>query len=220
MRTALNRTKSTLIHDLKSFLQHAGLTDTKSTVYRGTLFEWQTHEVLEKSLGMQLRRVGGKSDGGIDLRGTWPLLRRLSSLQERKPNDLSPAPAIAPLTSIVVQCKNTKAGCTPDHVRSLVGSAGALYPDNNSSKIAILATSSNKRYTADTISYFMDSNMPLALARICNVQLESLLFNPVAEETILNGLTVTTQYDIQGDPTPILMYNGHIIDPSEILVDS
>ena len=219
MRNALNRTKSTLIHDLKSFLQHAGSTDSKSTVHRGTLFEWQTHEVLEKSLGMRLRRVGGKSDGGIDLRGTWPLLRNLPSLQKGEQNDVSPL-APAPTTSIIVQCKNTKAGCTPDHVRSLVGSAGALYPDNNSSRIAVLATSSNKRYTADTISYFMDSNMPLALARICNVQLESLLFNPVAEETILNGLAVTTQYDRQGHPTPILMYNGHIIDPSEISIDS
>ncbi|KAI9268920.1 hypothetical protein BDA99DRAFT_535012 [Phascolomyces articulosus] len=220
MRNALNRTKSTLIHDLKSFLQHSGPSDPTSTVYRGTLFEWQTHEVLEKTLGMRLRRVGGKSDGGIDLRGTWPLLHKLPSLvgldknYPHRENGIKnrSTPTIT-TANIIVQCKNTKAGCTPDQVRGLVGSAGIFdhLEGKNEGTIAILATSSSKRYTSDTISYFMDSNMPLALARICHIQLDSLLFNPAAE-SLLNGLSVTTQYDAHGHPTPILMYNGYIID--------
>ncbi|KAI9496261.1 hypothetical protein BDB00DRAFT_731972, partial [Zychaea mexicana] len=66
--------------------------------------------------------------------------------------------------------------------------------------IAMLATSSNKKYTADVISHFMESHMPLALARICDVRLDSLLFNPAAE-TVLQGLTVATQFDSNGNST-------------------
>ena len=177
-----SRAKSTLIHNLNSFLQHA-TPDPTSTVYRGTLFEWQTHEALEH-LGMRLRRVGGKSDGGIDLRGTWPQFN----------------------INVLVQCKNTKTGSTPDSIRSLIG-ASAMQDEC----IAILATSSSKRYTADVITHFMDSHLPLGLARIQQQQTESLLLNPAAERK-LDGLSVVTQFDERGDPTLVLMHHGRIVE--------
>ncbi|KAI8143184.1 hypothetical protein BJV82DRAFT_668821 [Fennellomyces sp. T-0311] len=182
MRFMFSRGKSTLIHNLSSFLQYATV-DPASTVYRGTLFEWQTHEALER-LGMRLRRVGGKSDGGVDLRGTWPHFN----------------------VNVLVQCKNTKLGSTPDTIRSLIG-ASAMHDEC----VAILSTSSSKRYTPDVLSHFMDSQLPLALARVERDQIDSLLFNRAAEER-LDGLSAVTQFNDKGEPTLVLMHHGRILE--------
>lgn len=61
-------------NDLPSFLRYAeraGL-DPGSTTYVGTHFEYTVAEHLAP-LGFLLRRVGGASDRGIDLLGTWTL---------------------------------------------------------------------------------------------------------------------------------------------------
>jgi len=44
---------------------------TIPSVFRGTEFEQRSQRVLQNHLSMSLRRVGGKSDGGIDLMGWW-----------------------------------------------------------------------------------------------------------------------------------------------------
>jgi len=62
--------------DLPSFLAHASRTqlDPSSTVYVGTHFEYTVLHTLSSSrYGIHLRRVGGASDFGIDLLGTWAL---------------------------------------------------------------------------------------------------------------------------------------------------
>ena len=59
---------------LPTFLAHAARTnlDPSSTVYVGTHFEYTALHALAR-YGLALRRVGGVSDGGIDLLGTWTL---------------------------------------------------------------------------------------------------------------------------------------------------
>ncbi|KAI0070754.1 hypothetical protein K474DRAFT_1669715 [Panus rudis PR-1116 ss-1] len=43
----------------------------QSTVHRGTAFEHRSLRILQDNLSMSLRRVGGRSDGGVDLVGWW-----------------------------------------------------------------------------------------------------------------------------------------------------
>ncbi|KAI5814250.1 hypothetical protein BZA77DRAFT_319389 [Pyronema omphalodes] len=70
--TRANDPVTPLHHDIPSFQRYAravGLTADK-TVYVGTMFEYTVLSRLSR-LGMSLTRCGGRSDRGIDLRGTW-----------------------------------------------------------------------------------------------------------------------------------------------------
>jgi hypothetical protein len=160
---------------LSTFLKQTDK-DVTSTVYRGKLFELQTLESLSNSTGMSLCHVGGKSDGGIDLRGQWF-------------NN----------TNIVVQCKNTKQGCTPDHIRELMGTVIASTSPRKKT-IGILSTVGHRHFTRDVIAHFNASPIPLGLATIQDTTLKTLMFNKKAQ-SILKGLSITTQYDSLGNET-------------------
>ncbi|KAI7895536.1 uncharacterized protein EV154DRAFT_495188 [Mucor mucedo] len=157
---------------LSSFLQQADK-DVTSTVYRGTLFELQTLECLETIAGMSLQHVGGKGDGGIDLRGHW-----FNNIQ------------------VIIQCKNLKTGCTPDHLRQLIGST--VISSSKKKTIGILSTISHRHFTRDVLSHFNSSPIPLGLATVQDTSLKSLMFNKKAQ-SMLKGLTVTSQFDSEGN---------------------
>ncbi|KAI9355586.1 hypothetical protein BD770DRAFT_391267 [Pilaira anomala] len=148
--------------------------DVTSTVYRGTLFELQTLASLEQNTGMSLQHVGGKSDGGIDLRGHWF-------------NDIH----------ILVQCKNIKGGCTPEHIRQLMGTT-VISSNKRTKTIGILSTISHRHFTRDVLSHFNASSIPLGLATVQDTNLKSLMFNRKAQ-AFLNGLTISSQFDSEGN---------------------
>lgn len=157
---------------LSEFLQQTDK-DVTSTVYRGTLFELQTLECLESTTGMNLQHVGGKSDGGIDLRGHW-----FNNIQ------------------VIIQCKNLKTGCTPDHLRQLIGST--VISSSKKKTIGILATISHRHFTRDVLSHFNTSPIALGLATVQDTSLKSLMFNKKAQ-SILKGVVVTSQFDSKGN---------------------
>lgn len=194
--------------DLHSFLEHSVDKDRSSTVYRGTLFEWQTREAFQRHLGMRLLRVGGKNDGGIDLRGHWPL-RLLKAVKLGTQTEIV-LPDIQP--HIIAQCKNRKSGCTPNHLRSLIGAVINNDPTLKET-IGILATvASGRQFTRDVLSQFMGSQIPLGLAQIHDAQLQSLVFNPAAE-AILKGLTVVPHHDLHNNNTkPVMSFDGYILE--------
>ncbi|KAI8334929.1 hypothetical protein EDC96DRAFT_450819 [Choanephora cucurbitarum] len=66
--------------------------------------------------------------------------------------------------------------------------------------VGILSTVSHKQFTRDVISLFNASPVPLGLATVEETTLKSLMFNKKAQ-SILKGLTITTQYDAQGNET-------------------
>lgn len=169
-RTISTSTKSEL---LSTFLKQTDK-DVTSTVYRGTLFELQTLESLSNSTGMMLCHVGGKSDGGVDLRGQWF-------------NNIN----------IIVQCKNTKQGCTPDHIRELMGTVIASTSQRKKT-VGILSTVGHRHFTHDVIAHFNTSPVPLGLATIKDTTLKTLMFNKKAQ-SLLKGLRITTQYDSAGN---------------------
>ena len=87
-----------------------------STVERGNAFEERSLKLLEQTMSMSLKRVGGKEDGGIDLVGWWWL-----------PHDAFEAPSTAISVEdrrrirVVGQCKAEKKKMGPNYVRELEG---------------------------------------------------------------------------------------------------
>ncbi|OIW31772.1 hypothetical protein CONLIGDRAFT_712236 [Coniochaeta ligniaria NRRL 30616] len=90
-------------NDLSSFLSYAERTSLppKSTVYVGTHYEYTVQTSLATH-GFALHRVGGASDHGIDLLGTWTL------------------PSLPHPLRVIVQCK-ALASPRPASVRELEG---------------------------------------------------------------------------------------------------
>lgn len=91
-------------HNLTTFLAHAARTNvsTTSTVYTGTLYEYQCQAALAQ-LGFTLSRCGGRSDAGVDLYGTWRI------------------PSHAQPLRCIVQCKALAGRVGPNLVRELEG---------------------------------------------------------------------------------------------------
>jgi hypothetical protein len=91
---------------------------TQSAVHKGVAFEQRSIKVLEEHLSMTLRRVGGKSDGGVDLIGWWWLPQATPPIT---------APAAAWNTEgrkrirVIGQCKAEKKKASPKYVRELEG---------------------------------------------------------------------------------------------------
>ncbi|KAI8341188.1 hypothetical protein BC941DRAFT_416072 [Chlamydoabsidia padenii] len=165
--------------------------DPTSTVYRGKLFEWQTLEAFE-SLGMTLVHVGGKSDGGIDLKGEWIV-------------DNNKIP-------VIIQCKNVKNGCTPDHLRGLLGTVVGLARPTLSILTTSSCASNNKTYTPDTMTLFNSSTLPLGLARVSSeAVLDALVLNHAAQRWI--DIQIHPRFDSFGkavSPPLIITGTGHI----------
>ncbi|KAJ0413349.1 hypothetical protein BJY00DRAFT_61786 [Aspergillus carlsbadensis] len=95
---------------LSSFLDYAARTSLpeSTTTYQGTLYEYTVQKHLRTS-GFLLHRVGGRSDLGVDLTGTW---------------HVGSSPVTDPPVRVVVQCKGLKAKLGPNVVREVEGVAG------------------------------------------------------------------------------------------------
>ncbi|KAL4260893.1 hypothetical protein AB1N83_008822 [Pleurotus pulmonarius] len=83
-----------------------------TTVGKGTAFEHRSLQILAQDLAMDLHRVGGKDDGGVDLIGWWklphfPLDPTAATLPER--------------IRVVAQCKAEKKKIGPKYIRELEG---------------------------------------------------------------------------------------------------
>ncbi|KAJ8509316.1 hypothetical protein ONZ45_g8502 [Pleurotus djamor] len=84
-------------------------TSALSTVARGTAFETRSIKVLAEALSMDLRRVGGRGDGGVDIVGWWPL------------PDFGPSSTLPTRIRVLAQCKAEKQKIGPKYIRELEG---------------------------------------------------------------------------------------------------
>ena len=131
-------------NNLTTFLAYARRTGLNpvSTTYRGTLYEYLVQSVL-RAYGMDLIRVGGRGDGGVDMVGTWSLPAVRPAVQQRggsldddgkdaaDDSSSEPAPppppssANAPPVRVAIQCKRfaatSKSSLGPSLVRELEG---------------------------------------------------------------------------------------------------
>lgn len=90
-------------------------------MFRGTFYEFQAKEALERYLHLtDLRRVGGAGDNGVDLIGKWNLSRFQKFTEDGQP--VNTAIDISHNAPVLIQCKNYSTKIKPSVIRELAGS--------------------------------------------------------------------------------------------------
>lgn len=164
-------------HDLLSFLTYAdrsGL-DQKSTLYVGTHYEYTVAQVLSK-YGFYLKRVGGHSDYGIDLLGTWTV-----------PSSKEPLRVLA-------QCKAIARKSSPNLVRELEGAfVGAPVGWKGHGVLGVFVT--EKPATKGVRDSLARSRWPMCFVSCTRAgHIQQMLWNRRAEEEGLEGLGVGVRH--------------------------
>jgi Protein of unknown function (DUF2034) len=164
-------------HDLPSFLEYAtriGM-DSKTTTYVGTRYEYTVQSALEQ-LGMSLKRIGGKSDYGIDLLGTWSVPSALEPLK------------------VLVQCKAFARKIEPSQARELEGAfVGAPIGWRGTGVLGLLV--SQKSATKGVREALGRSRWPMGYV-LCGSdgKILQMLWNRRAEQEGLDGIEVGLKY--------------------------
>ncbi|KDN64719.1 hypothetical protein CSUB01_01933 [Colletotrichum sublineola] len=179
--------------DLASFLAYAERTslDVASTVYVGTRYEYIVSSTLSQ-YGIQAVRVGGASDNGIDLLGTWNV-----------PSQNQPI-------KVILQCKGGSQRAGPSLVRELEGSfIGAPVGWRGSGVVALLV--SEKTASKGVREALGRSRWPMGFVS-CSSDgaVRQMLWNQRAEEEGLRGMGVTILHADAGNRKSqiVLTYNG------------
>jgi hypothetical protein len=162
-------------NDLASFLAFAEKKrlDTKTTVYKGTHYEYTVMESL-KQFGFVLHRTGKSNDKGIDLLGHWRL--------PGKPYEIK----------VLVQCKVSRG--MPSTIREMEGAyAGAPSEWQGDNVLALLASS--KALTKGVLEGVQRSPSSLGALHVETDGLaRQFIWNSIAGERGLSGIGVTTKY--------------------------
>jgi hypothetical protein len=164
-------------NSLSSFLDYAERTKLKmnTTVYVGTHYEYTTALSLLR-LGFSLLRIGGHSDGGIDLIGHWVL-----------------APLREPLR-VIIQCKARNISISPCHVREMEGSFQAVPAGWKKQDVFGLLVTTHKA-TKGTLKALGESRWPMGFAMISHDGcIQQFVWNRAAAERGLEGVGVTLRH--------------------------
>jgi hypothetical protein len=130
-----------------------------STTHFGTAFESHCSLLLRQSLGMSLNRIGGKGDGGVDLRGWWYLPRsgrselspttrqgrgriHIDIESTRSSQQDSRSTPIGRRLRVLAQCKAEKLKAGPRLIREMEGVARRGFDLINSAGREIVSNSS------------------------------------------------------------------------------
>ena len=143
-----------------------------STVHRGNAFEARSLKLLEQTMSMSLKRVGGKEDGGIDLVGWWWLPELSSNASKSCSN-----PQVRRRIRVVGQCKAEKKKLGPSYVRELEGviyrfinaptGKTESFPSTDSSPSSVVALLvSQSAFTKSTILHAQSSSIPFFLLHL------------------------------------------------------
>ncbi|KAK2630589.1 hypothetical protein QTJ16_001409 [Diplocarpon rosae] len=182
-------------YSLQSFLEYASRVnlDVNSTTYVGTHYEYTVQFAFGR-LGMSLKRIGGKSDYGIDLLGTWSL----------------PSKSTGEPLKVLIQCKALKEKLGPAVARELEGAfVGAPTGWRGSGVLGLLV--SQKSATKGVREALGRSRWPMGYV-LCTPEgkITQILWNRRAEQEGLEGIAVGLKY-AGGDTTQkevILTWKG------------
>jgi hypothetical protein len=109
----------------KFYLTHRNV--VLSAVHRGVAFEERSLKLLQDNLSMTLKRVGGKSDGGIDLMGWWWLPPAVTvnlagtNVAVAGESSSSSSQIGRRRIRVLAQCKAEKKKMGPHYVREMEG---------------------------------------------------------------------------------------------------
>ncbi|KAK7413719.1 Cell morphogenesis protein PAG1 [Neonectria punicea] len=177
MRRPQSRSPTKEHSDLATFLSYVERTrlNKRSTVYRGTHYEYTVAETLSQ-YGFFLKRVGGASDRGLDLLGTWTL------------------PTTNDAMKVFVQCKAGARSPSPMYVRELKGARADAPPGWRGAGDALGLLVGEKPATRGVQE---ELRATAALGYVCcsrEGEVKQLLWNQAAQEMGLEGVTVAVRY--------------------------
>ncbi|KAJ0310091.1 hypothetical protein COL5a_009733 [Colletotrichum fioriniae] len=178
---------------MSSFLAYSKRTglDVASTVYVGTHYEYTVSSTLAQ-YGIHAIRVGGASDQGIDLLGTWSLPSRAENLK------------------VIIQCKGGAQRVGPSIVRELEGSfIGAPVGWRGEGVIAFLV--SEKSASKGVRESLGRSRWPMGfISSSREGVVQQMLWNQRADEEGLRGIGVTMRHADNGvgESQIVLTHNG------------
>ncbi|KZO98475.1 hypothetical protein CALVIDRAFT_511894 [Calocera viscosa TUFC12733] len=149
-----------------------------SAVHRGIAFEERSRRILQTYLSMSIRRVGGASDGGIDLQGWWWLPPPATVSDPSASVGVLYTDAGEPRRRIrvIAQCKAESKKMGPNYVREMEGvlhtlnaTAAHLLAEREEGlvgtepipTVALLISQSN--FTRSTLLRAMSSPLPFLL---------------------------------------------------------
>lgn len=203
-------------------LQHTLSKPAKlATVHQGVRFEERSHSVLRSQLSMTLTRVGGKSDGGVDLQGWWWL----------PPAPSSTAPTIAtgwqqdPLRRrlrVLGQCKAERMKLGPHYVREMEGVMLALDSEHmgdehgHPGSVALLVSESGftrgglERARQSRVPFFLMHLPPLDVGADRPEAIGGCIWNPILVSMLGTEFEVRWERSLQPDLSgrPGLWWNG------------
>jgi len=185
-------------NDLASFLEYTKRTnlDRESTIYQGTHYEYTVSNAFT-ALGMALQRIGGVSDNGIDLLGTWNL-----------PSSRTPI-------KVLIQCKALALSpIRPATVRELEGAfVGAPKGWRDGNVLGLLV--SQKSATKGVREALGRSRWPMGYV-LCEKdgKVRQMLWNRKAEDVGMAGMGVGTKYvgGAQGSKEVVLTWKDEAVD--------
>ncbi|TFK47580.1 hypothetical protein OE88DRAFT_1665786 [Heliocybe sulcata] len=130
---------------------------TPSATHKGVAFEKRSLRILQEHLSMSLQRIGGKDDGGVDLRGWWwlppPHMTVNNANEDRR------------RVRVIAQCKAEKKKMGPNYVREL---EGVMHRDltEEAPYAAVALLISESAFTASTLRLAQSSKIPLLLLHL------------------------------------------------------
>ncbi|KAJ4328493.1 hypothetical protein N0V84_001009 [Fusarium piperis] len=182
--------------DLATFLAYVERTslDKRTTVYRGTHYEYTVADTLSQ-YGFFLKRVGGASDHGMDLLGAWTL------------------PSTSQTIKVILQCKAGIRSVGPMYVRELKGALAAAPPGwRGANTLGLLVA---EKPATKGVQRDMNS-AEVALGYVCcskEGELVQLLWNHRAQEMGLDGISVGVRHGVEGAEKKLVLMKGGKVLP-------
>lgn len=179
--------------DLATFLSYVERSslNKRSTVYRGTHYEYTVSDTLSQ-YGFFLKRVGGQSDRGMDLLGTWTL------------------PSTSQTSKVILQCKAGARGPSPMYIRELKGAMGAAPPGwRGTDVLGLLVGEKPATKGVQTEMHSAD----VAMGYVCcskEGEVLQLLWNLRAQDMGLDGVSVGVKY-AEGKSQLVLIRGGEML---------
>ncbi|CAI4036590.1 hypothetical protein SMKI_15G4380 [Saccharomyces mikatae IFO 1815] len=159
-----------------------------STVFQGNLYEYTVMRELSEKLQMtRLRKIGGAHDGGVDVKGYWPvddiywktssLIPSLEMTDNMKRTNSQNGFVLKPLKyriidhtfeplKVLAQCKAfTKSKLSPREFRELVGTFTSLVSHNQRNKTVCIMCSPHL-LTKDSLKLINNISLPMIYLRV------------------------------------------------------
>ncbi len=153
-----------------------------STVLKGFNYEQRSVSILRDHLSMSLRRVGGKGDGGIDLRGWWWLpSHSLAHMPSQDVPTVPEEPSKRTPLRVLGQCKAEGKKIGPRYIREFEGvvlrhsanlaanKSGALLTSHLRSVVVVGLFVSASPFTKASLLEAYSSPIPLALMHLAEL---------------------------------------------------